>query len=148
MPTARIRKTALWGFLLIGAIVGVFVATRESLTKWRQTAIACELASRATLLRQEQPWDLDTSVLLAIESMRRASGFEEDQALRSALEIKRRRLFRIEHNDIVNALAFSLDSRFVATASNDKTVQIYELASRSQVAILPHDGPVVAVAFS
>ncbi|MCE9552288.1 MAG: WD40 repeat domain-containing protein [Planctomycetes bacterium] len=53
------------------------------------------------------------------------------------------------HTAPVQALAFSPDSRHLATASWDKTVRIWELSTRQQVAVLEgHRDQVCSVAFS
>jgi len=53
------------------------------------------------------------------------------------------------HTAPVQAVAFSPDSRHLATASWDKTVRIWELSTRQQVAVLEgHQDQVCTVAFS
>ncbi|MEP0800306.1 protein kinase domain-containing protein [Funiculus sociatus] len=53
-----------------------------------------------------------------------------------------------KHEDDVNAIAFSPNGNYLATASLDNTARVWETTSRKQVACLPHKDNVVAVAFS
>ncbi len=55
---------------------------------------------------------------------------------------------RLKHDDDVNAVAFSPNSKYLATASLDKTAQVWDIASRCQVASIQHSSSVVAVTFS
>lgn len=53
------------------------------------------------------------------------------------------------HEDGVNAIAFSADGKLLVTASSDKTVRLWNIASRSEIiAPIEHDDRVVDVAFS
>ena len=52
------------------------------------------------------------------------------------------------HTDFINTVTFSLDGQFLASASNDGTVRLWDTASYHQVAILPHQHPVLSVAVS
>ena len=55
---------------------------------------------------------------------------------------------RLKHKDDVNAVAFSPNSRYLATASLDGTAQVWDMTSRCQVATIQHSNSVVAVTFS
>src|SRR5215218_839147 len=54
----------------------------------------------------------------------------------------------VEHDDAVYGVAYSPDSKYLATASADKTACIWEAASGSEVKCVHHKGPVNSVAFS
>ncbi|MBV9454826.1 MAG: PD40 domain-containing protein, partial [Rubrobacter sp.] len=54
----------------------------------------------------------------------------------------------VKHDDKVNAVAFSPDSKYLATASSDKTACVWEAATGDEVKCVSHKGPVNSVAFS
>ncbi len=53
------------------------------------------------------------------------------------------------HSDTVNAVAFSPDGHFLASGSDDETINIWDIVGKSKVHILhPVDGKVTSIAFS
>ena len=52
------------------------------------------------------------------------------------------------HTDNVRDLAFSPDNRFAASASNDKTVRIWNLETGTEVQQLNHPDPVLSIVYS
>ncbi len=54
----------------------------------------------------------------------------------------------LEHGEAVTALAFSHDGKYLATGSSDNTGRVWEITSRSPVALMIHKNGVNAVAFS
>jgi WD40 repeat protein len=53
-----------------------------------------------------------------------------------------------QHQDDVNAVAFSPDGKYLVTASSDKTAKLWGMGSRSEPQTIQHKDSVVAVAFS
>jgi WD40 repeat protein len=62
--------------------------------------------------------------------------------------INKKDFFLIRHGDRVNQIAFSNNGRYMATASEDKTVQVYDLHRGRLVAKLSHEAEVNSVVFS
>ena len=61
----------------------------------------------------------------------------------------RRRFLLVGHSERVTDLAFAPDGRTLATASLDRTVRLWSVASGQELLVLDgHTGPVRAVAFS
>jgi WD40 repeat protein len=82
-------------------------------------ALSRQLAATARYFLSERHADLDTAALLAIESARRTPLFENDQALRGALELMARPLFSDRTLGEIRTLSFSPDGRrLVAGAIN------------------------------
>ena len=53
------------------------------------------------------------------------------------------------HSELVTSLAFSSDQRLLASASQDRSVRLWNIASRKAIAtFIGHAGAVNAVAFS
>jgi WD40 repeat protein len=60
----------------------------------------------------------------------------------------RKEVARMSHQGSIDDIAFSPDSKYLATASEDKTVRVWEIASGSEVARMAHDAGVLDLAFS
>jgi WD40 repeat protein len=137
--------------LLILATVSVFAALNASKNAQvadaqRTIALARRLAAQSNLLR-EQPRALETRTLLAVESMRLVPGIDNDQALRESLYLLRKPVFTAKHGGQVTALAYTLDD-FIATASGDGTVRVFNATTAKEVSRWIAQGRVVCLAFS
>ena len=88
-------------------------------------------------------------VVLFVESVKRKATLGGLSGLISATPLLRLPLARLEHQDAVNALAFSPDGKTVATASHDRTARLWDVATgKLRAPPLAHPAALQAVAFS
>jgi WD40 repeat protein len=114
-----------------------------------QLALARQLTVQAQLLKAEDPTQLDLSVLLAAESMKRRPSVEADLVLRSDAFLLPRLVRRFEHEDTVDVVAFVPGSNLIATASGKSGIRIFDLAGGGvRKTIQPPDRRVEGMAFS
>ncbi|BAZ37674.1 peptidase C14 caspase catalytic subunit p20 [Calothrix sp. NIES-4101] len=132
-----------------------FIKSSIKLAKERyQVNLSRQLAVQSELTRNQQANLLQRSVLLAVEAMKRLDdlgirSLETDQALRHGLVLLPRPLLCINHEGIVNAIAFSPDSNSLATTSqNDYAVRVWKMVSGREVMRLNHEYELDKVIFS
>jgi hypothetical protein len=113
------------------------------------------LAELATSRRLSDYWD--TAMRLSVHAVRLALGLDTNDAtlsgpraeLAASIWQSGLRLMLSGHADSVRSAAFSPDGTRIVTASNDKTVRIWDAATGNEILILRgHDGDVVSAAFS
>ncbi|MEQ8466956.1 nSTAND1 domain-containing NTPase [Coleofasciculus sp. E1-EBD-02] len=149
------RRTIQVGIVSLIFVTGLaVVATGFGLRSRKQAQIANakELAATAEWIRS-QPGLYQTSVLLAVESMERFQTLKEpsieaDRALREGLTLLPATVSQVSHESGVNAVAFSPDGEWLATASSDNTARISQVSSGKEVAWISHKSGVNAVVFS
>jgi WD40 repeat protein/transcriptional regulator with XRE-family HTH domain len=139
--------------LSVGLTVALVLGGFAGLQWWhaeeqRQVAVARELAFQAEAARLGTAALLPRSVLLAAETLKRLSSREAERTLRLGLALLARPVARMDHGDRVQALAYSPDGRYLATASSDHTAVIWDATGGTELARLAHDAAVADVAFS
>jgi WD40 repeat protein len=138
---ARTRRVRM----LIAGAVGVALV---ALTIWalasRQEALSRQLAANSI---SQLSIDPEQSILLASEALRAKGTDEAEAALRRALVRSHvRRVFH-GHTDWVNDVVFSPSGRLIASASNDKTVRIADVATGELLHVLTHQQAVYSLSF-
>ena len=138
---ARIRRVRM---LIAGAVGVALIALSIWALASRQEAISRQLAANSI---SQLSIDPELSILLASEALTAKRTDEAEEALRRALVRSHvRRVFH-GHTDWVNDVAFSPSGRLIASASNDKTVRIAEVATGKVAHVLAHQHAVYALSF-
>lgn len=111
-----------------------------------QAALAHQLAAQAQALFASDDSKQMQSVLLAIQSMRLLPSGEASQILQSTTLAYPD--VRLPHYQPVTLMAFSPDSRYILTASLDKTVRVWDVQTGKEMAHMTHGMDITAMAFS
>jgi uncharacterized delta-60 repeat protein len=141
------------GSISLDQIKGVMRVTKDSpfakAKDIRDEKVALDLASKSQMvLEGKKEGYLTKSFLLAVESLEHKDTLQGDIAIRRGLALLPRSIAKLEHNDSVNAVAFSPDGKTLATGSYDNTARLWDVETGKQLKRLEHDGSVNIVAFS
>ncbi len=158
----RIRRTTTIG-LAVGLILAVLLATFAA-WQWRsarqarlvaeqerdqtQSALSQVLASQAQLLLDQQ---IDLSLLLALEALNKVDSPDTRGALLAAVTHNSKlRSFLYSHQDQIRAVAFSPDSRTLASAGFDNNIMLWDLATGQALGspFSGHTDKIYSLAFS
>jgi WD40 repeat protein/predicted negative regulator of RcsB-dependent stress response/energy-coupling factor transporter ATP-binding protein EcfA2 len=150
------RKTIQLGiasFIVVAGVAVVAVGFAQESRKQAQLATAEKLAATAEWIRSQEPHLNQTSVLVAVESMKRFQDLnqpsgEAKRALRAGLALLPQTVSEVSHENWVRAVAFSEDGQYLATASDDNTAAIWNVDTGKKIAHIRHEDKVEAVAFS
>lgn len=139
-------------FLLSGSTVWALNNARAA-EEERQVATSRQLAAQSDVTYRQKGKFLPRSILLAIQAAKqfpkgtKAPRSDIDQALRKYTLLTHENQ-RFQHDDEVHEANFSPDGQWVATASADRIVQVWDLKNNRKHFQFSHDGPVQDVYFS
>ncbi|SOD86419.1 trypsin-like peptidase domain-containing protein [Streptomyces sp. Ag109_G2-15] len=143
----RRRLVTVLATLLVLALIagGVAVWQWRTAVGERQAALSRQLAAQSDTLIRTNP---ELASLLAIQAYRTNPTSEALDSLRTAADLPLQRRLS-GHAMTVTSVAFSPDSRTLATGSYDRTVRLWDVATGTTRHILKrHTDQVYSVAFS
>ncbi|HEY2295223.1 MAG TPA: hypothetical protein VGM86_31355, partial [Thermoanaerobaculia bacterium] len=146
----RNRRNA--ALVLAGTLVAVVLIALAGLAEWKAQRLlrAAAVTHRMANAERLQDIDLDTALLVNLEALRIAPTLEVRSGLiRRFASHPHTSTFLSEHQDEINNVVFSPDSKLLASASKDQTVILWDVEGSKPLARLQgHTGGVESVAFS
>lgn len=150
----RTVKAVLSTFAALIVVISMFAwylyNEQQKTRRLAGEAFGQQLAAQAQLLLKEDEFNRVTSLLLAVESLKRVHSYENRQFV-SAEGLSFGNPFQIsflKHYGTVSAAAFSPDGRLVVTGSQDQMARVWDAKSGQQTCQMEHAGEVTSVAFS
>jgi len=171
---AQRRNQILAFSLLFMSGVSAFAVVQQRIAKHNSEAsFARQIAAEAEVAIANWNW-YDRGTLLGLQSMVKVQELQKnryvwwrkavkkflgdrplyipqnaaDAAIRKGLSQLPDHLQTFKHESGVNAVAFSPDGKTIATATDDKTTQLWDTTTGKEIATLNYQDKVIAVAFS
>jgi uncharacterized delta-60 repeat protein len=142
----RIIMGLATGLVIALVLAGFAVYQMSQAQRQTQIALARQLAAQAQVLFAGGNSKQMTAVQLAIQSMRMLPTSEAAQILQN--NTLAQPTARMAHGDVVNAVAFSQNGKYIVSGSGDNTVRVWESATGKEIAYMIHGSWVNSVAFS
>ena len=152
----RLRKQVRQRNISIVGIVVLAIAiillnsfiNEQNIAQQTKFASAERLTASSDQIKIGQAKSLPLAVALDIESLRQVSTLEAKRALYSELALLPRLIFSINHDGPVNSVSFSPNGEYIATASDDKSVGLWEAATGHEVRHLVQNSSINDAIFS
>ena len=161
----RVTFGAMAGLLIALSLAALAGFLWQQATRERQVAVEAQATAAAgrdqarlalsrqlaALARTRLEDELDVALLLSLEATQIADSAAARSALRAALSAHPRLLTHLwGHTDRISSVRFSPDGKTLASAGNDNTIRIWDVAGAQPLgpALLGHTDNVLSIAFS
>jgi len=147
------RRRLITSAAVITAIVflvlaSMFYVQRSRAERDRQLAQLRQLAFQAEAMRAQNPELLERSILLTLEVLKRSPFLEAEQSLRRSLKLVPRLLTQLKSSKQITGITFSPMGEYVATASKDGFIRVWETGAAKEILHVPHNGMLEKAVFS
>lgn len=132
----RVRRAFLTATVVLAGLIVVAGWQIQRATTAMQARVLARSQELAALSRSALDSDPELSVRLAQKGLDAAYSIDADIALRNALAASHS-IYRLTgHQAAVNSVAYSADGKRLVTASDDRTVRVWDAHSGAQIAVL------------
>jgi WD40 repeat protein len=144
----RARRRTLLLLVAMAVAAGVLSWLVMTYRRLLNETTASRLATQAALLQSQKDAAVDTSLLLALESIERVPLRLSDEIARSSLALLPRQVLRRECRAGVRTAAVSPNGKYAAWGCDGGSAVVASIPDGKEIALPAHTGGVTAVVFS
>src|SRR5512138_1971373 len=145
--SGRMRSLYLMGILILIAAVTALIVSLVPARQPEDPILARRLLLQAQSLGGQADPEQVVTALLAAQSMKLSPSGEAAQILLGA-DFSGYSFLSLPHDGIVNAVAFSPDEKYLASAGGDRTIHVRDVVTGQEIIHMSHHAMVLSVAFS